>query len=105
MKFRILVSVCLIISSAQLLAKPAYLMEFDNQWNLEDELPVKSMLISLQGIANKSGPQLYFVYPPQWPWKITSAMRGFFEDRHNFDFKVLGSAEEALDALGHRAKG
>jgi hypothetical protein len=80
-------------------------MEFDNQWNLEDELPVKSMLISLQGIANKAGPQIYFVYPPEWPWKITPAMRGFFEERHDYDFTILDCASDALEKLGHHAKG
>jgi hypothetical protein len=61
------------LTAASLSAKPAYLMEFDNRFNLEDGLPEKAMLISLQGIVNKDGPELYFVYPEEWPWKITPA--------------------------------
>ena len=86
-------------------AKPAYLMEFDNRWDLEDGLPEKAMLISLQGIVNKDGPELYVVYPEQWPWKITPAMRGFFEERHGFDFELLPGPARALGELASQANG
>lgn len=87
------------------LAKPAYLMDFDNRWDLSDGLPEKAMLISLQGIVNKDGPELYFVYPDEWPWKITSAMRDFFGDRHGFEFETLESPEAALAALSDQVSG
>jgi len=91
--------------TAALGARPAYLMEFDNRFNLEDGLPEKAMLISLQGIANKDGPEVYFVYPPEWPWKITAEKRTFFEERHGFDFTVLETPEQALAELADQAKG
>ncbi|MEX0326182.1 MAG: hypothetical protein AB3N33_08860 [Puniceicoccaceae bacterium] len=105
MKKTLFVTLLSIFAATGLLAKPAYLMEFDNRWNLEDGLPEKAMLISLQGIVNKGGPELNFVYPPEWPWKITSAMRGFFENRHGFEFTVLGTPGEALEHLANQAKG
>lgn len=86
-------------------ARPAYLMEFDNRWDLEDGLPEKAMLISLQGLANKDGPEVYFVYPEEWTWKITPAMRSFFEERHGFQFTRLTEAADALRLLGSQAKG
>jgi len=94
-----------ILMIGSLTAKPAYVMEFDNQWNLEDKLPEKAMLISLQGIVNKDGPELYFVYPPEWTWKITSEMRGFFEERHDFDFTQFDAPEQALAKLARQANG
>jgi hypothetical protein len=86
-------------------AKPAYLMEFDNRWDLEDGLPEKAMLISLQGIVNKDGPELYFVYPEEWPWKITGPMRGFFEERHGYTFNEFRGPEAAVQTLASQAKG
>lgn len=94
-----------LIASTGLMARPAYLMEFDNRWDLEDGLPEKAMLISLQGIVNKDGPQLNFVYPPEWPWKITAAMREFFERRHGFEFTILTTPGEALEYLAEQARG
>lgn len=102
-----LISIFLLASFAiaSLSGKPAYLMEFDNRWDLEDGLPEKAMLISLQGIVNKDGPELYFVYPEEWPWKITPAMRDFFVDRHGFEFTRFLGPEGALRELADEAKG
>lgn len=94
-----------IITAVPALARPGYLMEFDNRWELDDGLPEKAMLVSLQGIVNRDGPELYFVYPEEWPWKITPAMRDFFVDRHKFNFTRLLGPAGALDHLGDQAKG
>lgn len=94
-----------LLFAGSLMGRPAYLMEFDNRWNLEDGLPEKAMLISLQGIVNKDGPELYFVYPEEWTWKITPAMRDFFEERHDFEFTKFLGPKGALDHLGSRARG
>jgi hypothetical protein len=85
--------------------KDAYLMEFGTQWYLDEDLPDYAMLISLQGLANLSGPGLYFVYPDSWAWKLTGPLRDFYEDRHRFSFKKLYTPREALQALGHHARG
>lgn len=105
MKKTLFLILLLCVSLTSLVAKPAFLMEFDNRWDMEDGLPEKAMLISLQGIVNKDGPELYFVYPPEWPWKITPAMRGFFEERHGFAFTRLLGPTGALRLLGSQAKG
>ncbi|MFO7724809.1 MAG: GxGYxYP family putative glycoside hydrolase, partial [Oceanipulchritudo sp.] len=94
-----------LLFAGSLMGRQAYLMEFDNRWNLEDGLPEKAMLISLQGIVNKDGPELYFVYPEEWTWKITPAMRDFFEERHDFEFTKFLGPKGALDHLGSRARG
>ena len=101
--FKTLLFLLLPVAAAS--ARPAYLMEFDNRWNLDDGLPEKAMLISLQGIVNKDGPELYFIYPEEWPWKITRAMHGFFVDRHGFEFTRLMGPEGALRMLADQAKG
>ncbi|MFP4541668.1 MAG: GxGYxYP domain-containing protein [Opitutales bacterium] len=103
--FRLLVCSLGLGLAAVLPAKPAYLMEFDNRWDLDDGLPEKAMLISLQGIVNRDGPELYFVYPEEWTWKITPAMRDFFTSRHDFEFTRLLGPEGALRLLASQASG
>ena len=105
MKYSFIHYALLLLLTATLGARPAYLMEFDNRWNLEDGLPEKAMLISLQGIVNRDGPELYFVYPEEWPWKITPAMRDFFRERHGFAFTQLRGAAGALRELASQARG
>lgn len=102
---------CLFASGPSVLAaepfpsERSYAMEFDADWMLDSGLPEKAMLISLQGIANADSPHLYFTYPDSWAWKITKPLKGFYEDRHGFDFEQLESSREALEALGEHAKG
>ncbi|MDQ8187698.1 GxGYxYP domain-containing protein [Pelagicoccus sp. SDUM812002] len=86
-------------------AKDASVLEFDADWRLDGDLPEKAMLISLQGVVNKGGPELYFLYPESWPWKITGELKGFYESRHGFDFKDLGSAEAALAEHASKVSG
>lgn len=85
--------------------KSAFLMEFGDQWYMDEDIPEYAMLISLQGLANQSGPLLYFIYPDSWPWKITRPLKDFYEERHNFTFEKLSTPREALEALGSHAKG
>lgn len=86
-------------------AKEAYAMEFGSDWALDGMLPENAMLITLQGLANKDEPSLYFLYPDSWPWKITGSMKGFYESRHGFEFQSLETAEDALAQFADRAKG
>lgn len=117
MKFRLRTTFCLILLMAwasgltafgdynEDAPKDAYLMEFGVDWTLDGDLPMYAMLISLQGIANAEAPNMYIVYPDSWPWKITKALCGFYEERHHFNFKKLYTPREALQQLGHYAKG
>ncbi|MDQ8183108.1 GxGYxYP domain-containing protein [Pelagicoccus sp. SDUM812005] len=86
-------------------AKEARVMEFDSEWNLAGGLPEKAMLISLQGVVNKDGPELYFLYPDSWPWKITGELKGFYEARHGIEFEALPSAKAALEAYASEVDG
>lgn len=86
-------------------AKEAAVMEFDSDWDLAGGLPEKALLITLQGVVNKSGPELYFVYPDSWPWKITGELKGFYESRHGFEFERLRDAKAAMDVYASKASG
>lgn len=83
----------------------AFLMKMSEDWHLDGDLPEHALVLSLQGLANRQGPQLYLEYGPSWTWRITGPLRDFYERKHGFVFKELKSPAEALEALGTAAKG
>jgi hypothetical protein len=85
--------------------KNAYVMQMSEDWTIEGDLPVHSLLLSLQGLANRESPQLYLEYGPTWPWGITKPLKEFYERRHGFLFTRLETPAEALGALAETAKG
>ncbi|RKX31366.1 MAG: hypothetical protein DRP71_13555 [Verrucomicrobia bacterium] len=85
--------------------KEAYVMQMSEDWTIEGDLPSHALLLSLQGLANLNGPQLYFEYMPSWPWKITRPLKEFYERRHDFTFTPLETPEEALALFANSAKG
>ena len=83
----------------------AYVMDLPGDWTIDGDLPSNAMLISLQGIANKKGPALYFRYPPGWAFKFTTPVFNYYKDERSISFSELGSPEDAIAALGGFAKG
>ena len=49
----------------------AYMMRLPNNWTVTEDLDHNALLISLQGIANKSAARLYFLYPEDWAFQFT----------------------------------
>jgi hypothetical protein len=85
--------------------KSAYMMRLPNNWTVKDSLDHNALLISLQGIANKSAPRLYFVYPHDWPFTFTGPVYDYYRDTRNIDFQELTGLEEAIGKLGQYAEG
>ena len=46
--------------------REAFVMHFDGDWQVVGGLPEKAMLIGLQGLANRTAPQLYIVQAADW---------------------------------------
>ncbi len=80
-------------------------MQMSEDWTIDGDLPTHALLLSLQGLANRNGPNLYFEYQPSWPWKITKPLRDFYERRHGYTFKPLSNVNEALELFSSAAKG
>lgn len=80
-------------------------MQMSEDWTIDGDLPTHAMLLSLQGLVNRESPQLYFVYKPSWPWKITKPLKEFYERRHDYDFKELNTPTKALKRFARAAKG
>jgi hypothetical protein len=85
--------------------KQAYVISLEDNWELHGKLPVNAFLISLQGLANKSGPLVYILYPENWAFTYVRSVYGFYRDKRHYSFKELRTPEEALTTLRSHVKG
>lgn len=85
--------------------RAAWVMRFDLDWQVAGGLPEKAMLVSLQGLANRSAPRLYIVHPPEYQWEITGPLFEFYQRKHGVAFTELRDAEAALATFREHARG
>ena len=85
--------------------RTAHVMHFDGDWRVVGGLPEKVLLLSLQGLANRTEPRLYVVHPKDYQWEITEPLFNFYERRHGVRFTEVKSAAEALELFVKHAKG
>ncbi len=58
-----------------------------------------AMAISLQGLVNRRGPNLYLTYPDDWAFSYTADVRDFLSTSHGISFTTLDSPLDALSTL------
>ena len=85
--------------------RDAYFMRLEDNWRIDQKLPTQAFLISLQGLANLTGPNFYFIYPKTWDFRFTPEVYDFLKDKHSFTFKELKSADQALRTFKDNVKG
>lgn len=100
-----LATVLLLASTAQARQAPKYMMRLSSNWEIEGELPVKALLISLQGVANREAPRLYFLYPEDWDFTFSEPLYDYYRDTRKMTFEELTTAEQALAKLASEARG
>jgi hypothetical protein len=82
-----------------------FVMTLGQNWEIEGDLPVHAMLITLQGIANQGAPRLYFLFPSDWDFKFSEPLMNYYKDTREMNFKELKTADEALENLAKYADG
>ena len=85
--------------------RQAYFMRLEDDWAIGGGLARQAFLISLQGLANGTGPNLYFIYPEKWDFRYTPGVFDFLQNERFYSFKELRTAEEALAAFRDRVSG
>ena len=86
-------------------ARTAAVMRFDLDWRVAGGLPEKALVVSLQGLANRTAPRLYVVHPPEFQWEITGPLFEFYQRKHRVAFDELRDADAALAAFKEHARG
>lgn len=76
--------------------RDAYVMKMTDNWEIDGDLPAQAALITLQGVVNRHGPLLYFVYGPEWDYRFTSQIKDYYQQKKQFTFKQLTSLRQAL---------
>ncbi len=86
-------------------SRNAYVMKIKDNWEIEGKLPEQAFLISLQGLANRDGPNLYFIYPESWSFTYTPDVFDFYKNNRNYTFKELRSTVQVLKTFIDNVKG
>jgi len=81
--------------------RDAYYLNLDDNWYVQSGLSRKASLLSLQGLVNRKGPELYFIYPKDWAFHFTRGLFNFYKTKQYFTFHKLHSLDEAL-AIFHK---
>jgi hypothetical protein len=85
--------------------RTAFVMHWNLDWRVDSGLPEKVLLLSLQGLTNRSSPQLYIVHPPDYQWEITGPLFEFYQRKHRVHFRELKTTDDALYRFARHAKG
>ena len=83
----------------------AYVMHLEDDWKISGNLHQQAMLISLQGLVNRERPNLYFVYPKDWPFTYTERFYDYMDKDRGYTFKTLKTPEQALEIFHDTVKG
>ncbi len=86
-------------------SRHGYVIRLKEDFTIPADLPSNSMMISLQGLANKKGPLVYLLYPNDWPFTYVSAVFDFYKSKRHYTFTELRTAADAVKALARYAKG
>ncbi len=96
-----------LIQVAERAPDSAALIPLSNNWELAGDVPATATLLSLQGLANRHGPQIYLQYPADWQWEIAGPLIDYLHTRHGIDWQryELGDLEKPLTDFAHVAQG
>ena len=85
--------------------RQAFIVRTGENWESTGGLPVNAFLISLQGLANRTAPQVYILYPDNWEFTYVNSVYEFYKNRKHFTFRELRGPAEALRALRQYVRG
>lgn len=80
-------------------------IDMKGDWEANGDLPWQALYISLEGIANKHGANIYLVYPLDHVHAGSQAILDFYKSRHGLRTRRIGSVEEAVTAYRKYLKG
>ena len=83
----------------------SYMMELEDNWEVQGDLQRQALLISLQGLANRDGANLYLIYPESWQFTYTRRLYEWYRDDRGYSFTMLKTPRQAIEALRNHVKG
>ena len=95
MPLRLLAAIVFIAFSSACSA-PVTVMDLTGDWEAKGDLPWQAMLISLQGNANRTGPNIYLLFGPDYVHPGVKDVLDYYQRRHDLELKRDLSPEEAV---------
>ncbi len=80
-------------------------MSVEGNWKIYGDIPDQALLISLQGLVNRTGPRLYLLYGPNYAWTEVQALLDFYHEKRHVDYTKIDSIPEALQKFRKYVKG
>jgi len=85
--------------------REAMLVKLSDNWVIQGDLDIQAMLLSIQGLVNRSGPELYFIYPDNWDYHFTGDFYKYLKQKKNYTFRQLHTLTEVMNVFKDRLKG
>jgi hypothetical protein len=85
--------------------RQGWVIRLKDDFTIPGDLSNNAMMISLQGLANKTGPLVYLLYPADWPFNYVSDVYDFYRNKRFYTFSELRTPADALKQLAQYAKG
>ncbi|MGC8654828.1 MAG: GxGYxYP domain-containing protein, partial [Candidatus Kryptoniota bacterium] len=86
-------------------AAHCWVMNAAGNWEIYGDLPDQALLISLQGLVNRTAPRLYLLFGPKYDWTEVSALLDFYHKERNVDYDTIASISDALQRFKKYIKG
>ena len=80
-------------------------LEIGGNWQAEGDLPWQAMMLGLQGLVNRDGPQFYLLYPEDYEHPNVGAVLDYYTRRHGVEPSTLASPEDAVEKFSRYLKG
>ena len=74
-------------------------------WKIEGDLPRQALLISLEGVVNSHGPQLYLLYGKNYPYTNVQTLLDYYQQKHHVVPVPAATVEAVLGKFRRYVKG
>ena len=85
--------------------RQAYAIKLSGDWQLDGDLDVQVLLLSIQGLANRKGPRLYFIYPEDWDFRFTGDLLDYLQKKKYYTFTPLHSLRKTFSLFKDEFRG
>ncbi|MCK5574022.1 MAG: hypothetical protein KAJ12_14725 [Bacteroidetes bacterium] len=79
--------------------------DMSGDWEASGDLPWQALMLSLQGLANRQGPNIYLLYPDDYEHPNVKAVLEYYKRRHNVNTSTMTSVEAAVGKFSNHLKG
>jgi hypothetical protein len=80
-------------------------LDMKGDWEVTGDLPWQALYLSLEGIANRHGANIYLLYPLDHLHAGTQAILDYYKSRHGIQTREVRSVEEAVTTYRNHLNG